>query len=254
MNNIPRTAALAALITLPIAAGTSSAHTETVAAAGRVACVPTAIHRGAPPKWTAAAWSDSSPGFTLPYALASHVAAAAFFWTPTLRAGHPTNPTNKVLWVVRYPRHGQPLRILARSGASPMRTVYMSFPADASPGEIYPSYVDLPSPGCWELTLRWDMHIASLNVNIDPPANVTRRGTRGSKSRHWRPLPRERARLDELRRPRPPWGSPLLTWKAAASAYSPRVVPSRSATALSPRGWSTLPVECAGVSEWAHGW
>jgi hypothetical protein len=167
MNSIPRSRALAALTVLPIAAAISSAHPNIVAAASRAACVPSAIHRGAPPQWTAAAWSDSSPGFKLPYALASKAAAAAFFWT-TLRAGHPTNPANKVLWIVRYPRNGQPLRILARSAAIPTRTARMSFPADSSPGEIYPSHIDLPSPGCWQLTLRWDTHTANLAINIHP--------------------------------------------------------------------------------------
>jgi hypothetical protein len=168
MNNSSRRGALAALIALAIVAGISSALPTTVTAASRAACVPAAIHRGAPPSWTAAAWSDSSPGFKLPYALASHAAAAAFFWAPTLRAGHPTNPANKVLWIVRYLRNGQPLRILARSSASPTSTVQMSLPADSSPGQIYPSYLDLPTPGCWQLTLHWDTHVANLNVNIHP--------------------------------------------------------------------------------------
>ena len=166
MNKILRRVALAAITALTIIAAIASAHPTTVAAASRAACAPTAIRRGAPPKWTAAAWSDSSAGFKLPYALASNAAAAAFFFAPTLRAGHPTNPTNKVLWIVRHPRDGQPLRILARSSTSPTRTVRMSFPADSSPGQIYPSYVDLPTPGCWQLTLRWDTHVARLAINV----------------------------------------------------------------------------------------
>jgi len=191
MNDISRRGALAALVALPILAAISSANPAAVADSNRAACVPTAIHGGAPPKWTAAAWSDSSPGFKLPYALASHAAAAAFFWAPTLRAGHPTNPANKVLWIVRYPRNGQPLRILARSGAGPTRTVHMSFPADSSPGQIYPSYVDLPTPGCWQLTLHWDTHVASLSINVHP-ASATGAGSSAAsaRSRPPEPLPR----------------------------------------------------------------
>jgi len=186
MDDSSRRGALAALIAVSLVAASSPASPASVAASSRAACVPTDIHGGAPPKWTAAAFSDSSPGFKLPYALASHAAAAAFFWAPTLRAGHPTNPTNKVLWIVRYPRNGQPLRILARSGASPARTVHMSFPPDSSPGQIYPSYVDLPTPGCWRLTLRWDTRVASLIIDVHPAGTTAA----SARSRPPEPLPR----------------------------------------------------------------
>ena len=89
-----------------------------------------------------------------------------FFFAPRLRAGHPTNPTNKILWVVRFPRLGTPLRVTARSSAAPSRTVRMSFPDNSSPGAIYPSYVDLPRPGCWALTLRWSKHTATIAVRV----------------------------------------------------------------------------------------
>jgi len=137
-----------------------SARSATAAAG---ACVAAPIHRGAPPAWTASAWSSSSPGFRLPYSLASGNSAAAFLWV-RLRAGDPSNPTNKVLWVMRYPRQGTPLRILARWGASAAVTARSSWPADSSPGEIYPSYLNLPRPGCWELTLSWSSHVARLDV------------------------------------------------------------------------------------------
>jgi hypothetical protein len=129
-------------------------------------CIPTPIHHGAPPTWTAAAWSDSSPGFTVPYALASRNAAAAFLFSGALRAGHPTNPANKVLWVVRFPRDGHPLEITARLSTDPSQVVRISRPADSSPGEIYPSYVDLPTAGCWRLELAWDTHRASVEVQV----------------------------------------------------------------------------------------
>jgi hypothetical protein len=87
-----------------------------------------------------------------------------------LRAGHPVDPANKVLWVVRAPRHGRPLRIVARRGGA---TVRISRAADSGPGEIYPSYVDLPKAGCWRLTLAWGPHRARIDVAVtgppDPP-------------------------------------------------------------------------------------
>jgi hypothetical protein len=148
---------------------TRSASDTAIAHAGVsavVTCVPAPIHGGRPPAWTAAAWSDSSPGFTVPYALASGDAAGAFFFAPRLRAGHPENPSNKVLWIVRYPRNGHPLMITARPSTDPSEVVRISRPADSSPGEIYPSEVDLPRPGCWRLSLAWGSHRAYIDVQV----------------------------------------------------------------------------------------
>ena len=148
--------------------GTST--TTRAASAVTASCLPAAIHHGAPPAWTAAAWSDSSPGFTVPYALATGKAAAAFFFAPTIRAGHPTNPANKVLWVVRFPRDGHPLTVTARLSTNRREVVRIRRPADSSPGEIYPSYIDLPSPGCWRLALAWGTHRASVNIQVKAAA------------------------------------------------------------------------------------
>lgn len=154
----------AVLIPVAVVAAAGSGARQSSAAA---ACVPAPIHHGAPPRWTASAWS-SSPGFRIPYSLASGAKAAAFFFAPTLRAGHPTNPTNKILWIVRLPRDGSPLRITARSAT---RTVRATWPADSSPGQIYPSYVDLPTPGCWVITLGWHGHHATIDLQVHPRAS-----------------------------------------------------------------------------------
>jgi hypothetical protein len=147
-----------------------TATTARAASAATVPCIPAAIHHGAPPAWTATAWSDSSPGFTVPYALATGKAAAAFFFAPTFRAGHPTNPANKVLWVVRFPRDGHPLTVTARLSTDRPEVVRIRRPPDSSPGEIYPSYIDLPNPGCWRLALAWGTHRASVDIQVKPAA------------------------------------------------------------------------------------
>jgi hypothetical protein len=148
------------------AAATRKAAVARTAAVDPARCVPAAIHAGAPPSWTASAWSESSPNFRVPYALASGDAAGAFFFARTLRAGHPTNPSNKVLWIVRFPRNGHPLEVSARLGRDPSEVVRTSWPADSEPGEIYPSEVDLPTPGCWHLDLAWGSHRASIDVEV----------------------------------------------------------------------------------------
>jgi hypothetical protein len=157
---------VAATLLLPSCGGSSNASsTRRTAALVPVRCVPAAIHHGAPPPWTATAWADSSPDFRVPYALASGDAAGAFFFAP-LRAGKPENPSNKVLWIVRFPRDGRPLDITARLGRDPSRVVRISRSADSSPGEIYPSEVDLPKPGCWHVALTWGSHRAHLDVEV----------------------------------------------------------------------------------------
>lgn len=153
--------ALAALL----AAAASAAGGATAAS-----CVANAIHHGRPPAWAAPAFVPSTGGYVPPFALSGNAAAAAFFFAPTLRAGAPTNPTNKVLWVMRYPRGNQPLTIFGRYGSDHKLTARSSWAADASPGEIYPSYVNLPRAGCWELTLSWNSHRAQIDVEVHPRA------------------------------------------------------------------------------------
>ncbi|MGN6870112.1 MAG: hypothetical protein ACTHMY_17120 [Solirubrobacteraceae bacterium] len=106
----------------------------------------------------------------MPYSLTSGDAAAAFYFTRTLRAGTPTNPSNKVLWVVRFPRNGHPLDVTARLGRDPAQVVRSTWSADSEPGEIYPSDIDLPKPGCWHLALAWGSHRASVDVEIHAAA------------------------------------------------------------------------------------
>jgi hypothetical protein len=164
-------------------------------------CAAAAIHHGPPPAWTAGAWAGSSPGSSPPYALATGDRAAAFFADP-LRAGHPTDPANKVLWVVRQPRQGMPLTVSARRVGTRSSALRISRPADSGPGEIYPSYVDLPQAGCWRLALAWGSHRAAIDVQVAPARAASVRGSGAAAAR--RPPGRPRAAV-----PRPLHGIPL---------------------------------------------
>ena len=42
--------------------------------------------------------------------------------------------------------------------------VHYSFPANSSPGEIYPSGVDVPEAGCWAFTLRFAGQTAQIEL------------------------------------------------------------------------------------------
>ena len=156
------TATLTALL-VAACSSTGQGNTES-GLAEQQACVEAPIRRDARPSWTASA---SIPP-TIPFSLGSGDPAAAFFFNYPLRAGHPTNPSNKVLWVVEAPRNNQPLVIVAQQMSPAGQTVDFHWEANAGPGEIYPSTIDLPSPGCWRLVLRWGPHRATIDMQVRP--------------------------------------------------------------------------------------
>ena len=74
------------------------------------------------------------------------------------------DPDNKILWITRLPRNGQPLRIAAHPERAMGPTIRSSWSADSSPGEIYPSIVDVPTPGCWRFSLAWGPHSDRIDL------------------------------------------------------------------------------------------
>jgi hypothetical protein len=140
-----------------------AAPAPTVIAGG---CGTTAIRRGGMPAWTRPAFADSGGAepSDLAYSVTDHRDAVAVLFARPLRAGQPREPSNKVLWIMRLPRHGSSLTVSARPVSGGGRTVRASFPADSEPGEIYPSAVDVPRAGCWHVTLRWAHHTDSIDL------------------------------------------------------------------------------------------
>jgi hypothetical protein len=90
--------------------------------------------------------------------LSTHGDVAALVFGYPLRAGNPSGRQNKVLWIMRLSRRGLPLHITARPLHSSHPVVNETAPADSSPGQIYPSYVNVPKAGCWRISLRWAGH------------------------------------------------------------------------------------------------
>ena len=74
------------------------------------------------------------------------------------------NHANKILWIMRLPRNGSPLTIEATPLHAAAPRVRLAWPADSSPGEIYPSYVNVPTAGCWQIALRWAGHTDRLDL------------------------------------------------------------------------------------------
>jgi hypothetical protein len=70
----------------------------------------------------------------------------------------------EILWVVARPRGGSALTISAHPIGKVAPLVTTIQPANSSPGEIYPSIVDVPEPGCWHLDLAWAGQQASVEL------------------------------------------------------------------------------------------
>jgi len=113
------------------------------------------------------AWMPAPDDAITPYVLAVPDTAAVILTVQPLRAGHPTNPSNKVAWAVRVPRKGTNLSVDARPLRPPRQAVHFVVPAViVGAGEVYTSDLDLPSPGCWTLTLHWSSPIQTATVNL----------------------------------------------------------------------------------------
>ncbi len=104
----------------------------------------------------------------MPYAVSREGNVVAVLFGYPLRAGQRQDGrNNKILWDMRDPRDGKPLHLTARPLAGGSATS-LTFPAGAHPGEIYPSIVDVPTPGCWYLTLEWNGHNAGWATQVPP--------------------------------------------------------------------------------------
>jgi hypothetical protein len=128
-------------------------------------CGQTTAYKGGVPAWLDAAGDNNNPDF-LPYVIANPPDAAAFLFANPLRAGHPANPSNKVFWVVGLPRNGTAMQLTDHPVGKSTPAVRDSIPADSSPGEIYPSIVDVPEPGCWHFDLRWAGNKAAIELQF----------------------------------------------------------------------------------------
>lgn len=121
------------------------------------------VVQGSIPQWLDDAGGHNNPR-GLPYVIAHPDLAAGFLFAHPLRAGHPENPANKILWVVRTLRTG-PLTIDGHPLGAATPTVHEILPANSGPGEIYPSFVDAPTAGCWQFDLRWANSHTQVELN-----------------------------------------------------------------------------------------
>jgi hypothetical protein len=110
-----------------------------------------------------AAGANNNPD-GLPYVLTSPTNAAGFIFGNPLTSSRRQGPANKILWVVGVPRNGSALQITGHPLDAIAPLVHVTQPANSFPGEIYPTIVDVPKPGCWHFELAWAGNKASVDL------------------------------------------------------------------------------------------
>lgn len=121
-----------------------------------------AVMRGSLPQWARSGFSH--PTRPVPHVVGRYGNIVAILFAYPLLVPPPLNHNNKILWVARsWTKPITPLRIKAqlmqggtRLGAPVTRTVR------PGPG---PSVINLPSAGCWRLTLAWSGRTDTLDLN-----------------------------------------------------------------------------------------
>jgi len=124
-------------------------------------CGQTVVLKGGIPQSLVDATGNNSPGG--PYAIAHPATAAGFLFGYPLHTPEGGAYSNRILWVVGTVRTGD-LVIDGRPLGKSAPTVHYSLPAGSSPGEIYPSGIDVPEAGCWQFTLRWAGQVADIEL------------------------------------------------------------------------------------------
>jgi hypothetical protein len=122
-------------------------------------CGATPLLLGSAPRWASAA--NPPP---IRYALAKGERVAGFLFGYPLMAGNPQPYSDKILWVVASPRDGMPLRLTGHPLGAVKPVVSSTWPADSTPGEIYPSEIEVPAPGCWQFSLSWNGHTDTIDL------------------------------------------------------------------------------------------
>jgi hypothetical protein len=126
-------------------------------------CGATLVYKGGEPDWLTQAGDSNNPT-DLPYFITDPPIAAGFIFGYPLHARVSPGQGNKILWVVGIPRNEEDLHITSHPLGASEPVLHMTFPPNSSPGEIYPSEVDVLSPGCWHFDLSWGKNTTSVDL------------------------------------------------------------------------------------------
>jgi hypothetical protein len=132
----------------------------------RPAC-DSAVTRGVLPQWARGGFSDPEP--VMPYVRSTSGNVVAILFGYPLTSPPRKDVANKVLWVWhRWPAGpAQDVHMTARlGGTGPAFTRGL-------PPPVGPSYVDLPSPGCWRVTITWPGGSDTIDLTVVPAAQAS---------------------------------------------------------------------------------
>lgn len=125
-----------------------------------VPCQPR-VDQGVLPVWARSGFTDPAP--RMPHVLGASGNIAAIIFDYPLLSPPSEARSNKVLWVSRVPttpRSDLLIEAQRIQGSQPVGPA-LTRTVTGGPG---PSEIDLPSPGCWRLTLRWSGHVDTLDL------------------------------------------------------------------------------------------
>jgi len=140
----------------------ASANSNAVANPGQCRSV---VHHGVLPPWARAGFSDPKPRMRYVLGASGRIAALLF---AALTSPPAADHNNKILWVSHVATHdGHDLRIQAQrmAGTKPLGAAV----SRAVPGGPGPSIINLPSPGCWRLSLHWSRSTDTLDLQYTAP-------------------------------------------------------------------------------------
>jgi hypothetical protein len=122
------------------------------------ACEP--VDRGVLPAWARGGFSEPEP--KVPHVVGDDGRIAPILFGDPLSSPPDDKRADKILWVSREAADGtSDLRIRAQEGDTVVERKVAGGPG--------PSTVDLPHPGCWQLTLRWSGQKDRLRLAYGTP-------------------------------------------------------------------------------------
>lgn len=110
------------------------------------------------PPWARAGFSEAKP--KMPYVLGDDGRIVAIVFGEPLTAPESADHANKVLWVTRAGSGSLTINARLSTGATPV-VVKLEAPG--------PSFLNLPTPGCWHLDLSWGDQTDALNIGVKAP-------------------------------------------------------------------------------------
>ena len=152
------TLALGLVVASP-ASGTARAALSTAnIGVARAACRPHPVD-DVIPGWASSGFHPAA--YRMYYELGRSDRIVALLWAHPLRSPQSPRYFNKILWVSRLPVNGSPMLIRAQQMKG---THDVGMPVtETVVGGPGPSYVNMPSPGCWRMTLTWSGYRDSLD-------------------------------------------------------------------------------------------